>query len=232
MAASWIEKSKPPARSDFAVPTNVEPSALLAKLQEMPRPGQRGLPFPRNNDDGQPIGKFAIWVLMQEEVDLARADAEVYATSLMNKKKDEGPANQVAWTENYQSAVLVEVLFRALRDDDDLSKPLFRSPEEIRHYLTDDECVHLFEAYSAFQHMYGPLFRTLNADELEEWIETLSKGADHYPFELCSRGQLVGLVISFASQMRGLLTGESLPGTPSTDGAGTTPASSPMTGSE
>jgi len=235
MAAPWIEKStrdKQAKRSENSPPTNVQPSALVARLQQMPRPGERGLPFPRLDDDGEPIGKFDVWVLVQEEIDTARADAEAYTTALMKREKDTNEPNQKAWEENYQSAVLVEVLFRALRDNDNASMPLFRSPEEVRHELSDDEIVHLFEAYSAFQQTHGPLFRVLTADELEEWIEVLSRGADHYPFELCSRGQLVALVISFASLMRPLPTGELSSGTASTDGVETTPNSSATKGDE
>jgi len=207
-----------PPRGDIA------PSALVARLQEMPRPNERGLPFPRKDDDGNPVGTFAMWVLTQEEVDLCRADAERYATMLM-KRKDE-QVNQVAWDENFKSALLVEVLFRALREDGDLSKPLFRTPEEIRHLLSDEECVHLYEAYTAMQMRVGPLFRLLSAEELEEWIVLLAEGADHYPFELCSRGQLVALVLSFVSQMQALRTGKSSSGLASTDGAGTIPSAS------
>ncbi|MCK9357686.1 MAG: hypothetical protein M0R22_11180 [Dehalococcoidia bacterium] len=225
MAPPWIRQQQREQKSPNAPPADVHPGELVARLQQMPRPNKRDLPFPRNDDDGQPIGKFALWVLMQHEVDLCRSDAERYATALMERPNKEKP-NQFAWNENYQSALFVEVLYRSLRENDDLSKPLFRSPDEIRHHLSDDECVHLYEAYSAFQQTHGPLFRVLTGDEVDEWIEVLAEGADHYPFELCSRGQLVALVVSLASQIRTSRTGGSSSGTPSTDGATDTPSTS------
>ena len=222
MAAEWIKApTEQRKRTLNSPPADVAPSALLARLQDTPRPNERNLPFPRKDDDGNPIGTFAFWALMQEEIDLCRADAGAYADSLVKRDKDNNAPNQRPWSENYESAVLVEVLFRTLRDNEDLNKPLFRSPDEIRHFLADDEIVHLYEAYSAMQQRRGPLFRVLTEDELEEWIDVLAKGADQYPFELCSRGQLVALVVSFASQMREWQIGKFSSGSDTTDGAET-----------
>ena len=57
-------------------------------------------------------------------------------------------------------------------------------------------------------------------------IEALAEGADAYPLELCSRGQLVVLVHSLAKLMRSYLTGEDSSGSASTDGQSGTPSTS------
>lgn len=227
MAPTWLKKEGASKQRGNGPPpaSEVARSTLVARLLDRPRPHRKGLPFPRVDDDGQPLGRFAVWVLTQEEVDLCRADAEKYASALCkHADKDDAP-NQEAWRAIYMSALPVEVLARVLRDNDDLSVPLFRSPEEVRQ-LSDDEVVHLFEAYTALQQTTSPLMRTLTEDEVEQWIEALAEGANEYPLELCSRGQLVVLVLSLVSLMRSSPTGSGSSGSGSTDGQDGTPSSS------
>lgn len=217
----------PPSESD------VPRSELYRKIADRSPPFVL-LPFPRLDDDGQPIGEFRLQVLRQSEIDDAAVEAERYVRKRMNERGSDGDENvkpnQEAWREIFQDAMAVELVYRSTRDATDASKPLFSSPADIRHELTRSEIVHIVNAYDQLQTRFGPSFRLLTEDEVEEWITALMRGAeiDLGPLGCLAPGQLVMLIGSLASLCRSYQTDISSAGSPSSDSASATATTNPQ----
>ena len=204
---------KSPQSAGMGPPPDEAPGALLSKLMES-APGHITVPSPRLDDNGQPLGELGIVCLTRAQIDECVANAEAYVSRLLKQRgksfdhDEQRQVNQEAWSELYNDAKVVEVLYHACRDPEDLSKRLFRSPEDIRRHLTPDEVVFLAEHYDTVQRKYGPLWKLLTAEECDQWIDVLSRGAeDQFPFGSLSRGQLVQLLVSLAYRLRSLTTG-------------------------
>jgi len=183
--------------------SEVSRSTLFRKLSDKIPPHQI-LPFPRRDDDGNPIGEYWLRVLPQKEIDDAAVEAERYVRKRMADgvgDLDGIKPNQEAWREVFGSALMVELIFRACRDKDDASIPLFPSPDDIRRELTNSEIVFISEAYESLQRKFGPTFAVLTESEVEEWIAAMTRGGevDLGPLGLLSRGgleQLIGGLVS------------------------------------
>ena len=220
-------------------PTNGPPSAseaspgqLFRKLTDMVRPHEV-LPFPRSNDDGQPVGKYWLQVLTQAEVDDATIDAEKYirtrakaraeALGETSEQAAERP-NQEAWREMFESARMVELIWRAARREEEPRLPLFDAPEVIRNHCLPAEITTIVNSYDCVQRKFGPLFKLLTAEEVEAWVEILIKGGEeaYGPFGLLSPGQLEQLLMSFARRFSRSATDKSSPGLQSDDGTSAT----------
>lgn len=209
-------------------PEDARPSELFSKMSDRARPHVI-LDWIRNDDDGKPLGRFWMQVLTQSEIDRAQLDAELYIRRQLKSRakafgEDESKVasmNQEAWRDMYQSALMVELLYHACCDVDDASKPLFRSPDDIREGLQSSEISHLANSYDALQHRYGPLWRELTSEEVDAWIAILDKGAEDSLGPLCllSHGQLVQLIVSLASHLSNSQMGNSSAGLQSTDTA-------------
>lgn len=205
---------------------STDPGALLSALLEASRPHER-MDWVRKDEDGKPLGTFVMQVLSASEVERAKGDAEKHVRGLLTTVNDADTSgakavNQAAWEDMYQSALAVELLYHACRDADDVRKTLFRTPDDIRDYMTSDEIAQLYDAYDGLQHRVGPLFRLLSDEELEWWIKTLEEGADKLPFGQLSHAALVQLIVSLGSLLRSLRIGTSSPGSESSDGSDTT----------
>lgn len=208
-------------------PAEVTPSALFRALSDRARPHLL-VPCPRLDDDGKPLGEYWLQVLTQSEVDDARIDAERYVARRAAARKTErdlGEINQEAWRDMYSSALMVELIYRAARDATDASRPLFSSPEEIRKALTSDEIVGMVNAYDALQHRFGPLWRTFTDDEVDQWVDTLAKGAEDLlgPLSSLSQGALAQLIVSMARLLAPSPTAKSSAGSVSSTGSTSTP---------
>lgn len=199
-------------------PANVPPTELFRKLMDSRRPHEV-MPWIRNDEDGKPLGEFAMIVLTQEEQDNCVANAENYVTRKFDQryKGTDGKPNQEAWREMFETACAVELVYCACKDKDDLSKPLFLSPDDIRQYLTVDEIAMLVNSYEVLQRKFGPMWRELTDEEIDCWIDTLAKGAACYPLGGLSAGQLAQLTVSLARRLQRLLTDNSSLGSQSDD---------------
>jgi hypothetical protein len=195
-------------------PTDVTPAQLVRRILDTAR-AHEIVPWMRKDDDGKPLGEFWLQVLTQSELDDAAIDAEKYVRSRMAERsralgetpeEAKSSVNQEAWREIFESARMVEVIWRACRDKDDARRPLFQAPSDIRQHLSSPEITHLINEYDSVQRKYGPLFRLLSKDEIDEWIAILMKGMDGSdPFGLlCSLapGEKDQLILSLASRLR------------------------------
>lgn len=226
-------------RTTNGPPTEAEVPAgeLFRKLTDTIR-AHEILPFPRNNDDGQPCGEYWLQVLTQAEVDDAQIDAEKYvrrrakerakALGESSEEAAEKP-NQEAWRDIFQSALMVELIYHAARYKEDASKPLFRCPDDIRNTCTPNEITSITNSYDQVQRKFGPLFRMLSKEDVEAWLERLTKGGEEAlgPFGLLSPGELAQLLHSLAHHWPRSQTGSFLVGFQSD--AGTETTSSPPT---
>lgn len=210
----------------YAPPRDIPPAKLFARMIDRARPHEV-CPFPRLDDDGKPIGDYIMQVLTQAELDDATIDAEKYtklrqrerAKALGESEDDANRANVEAWREVFESARMVEVLWRACRRSEDASMPLFQAPKQIRDNLSSQEITALVNTYDQVQHRFGPLYRSLTDAELDQWIKVLGKGAEEAlgPLGLLSPGQLVQLIVSLASRLQMSVTSTPSPGSESNE---------------
>lgn len=184
--------------------SEVSRSELFRRLSDRVPPHQI-LPFPRKDDDGLPVGEYRLQVLKQREIDDAAVEAERYVRKRMAERGKDGDdsvkPNQEAWREVFDSALMVELVYRAAREKEDASRPLFPSPQDIRGELTQSEIVHITNSYQLLQHLYGPSFAVMTDDETNEWIAALTRGGelDLGPLGCLSPGglaQLIGGLVS------------------------------------
>lgn len=202
-------------------PKDVPPSELIAKLQDSKRPSEV-LPFVRKDDDGAPLLSYRMMVLTPEELAIARANADQYTRTKLTETLDmtDEQARQVrkeTWTDIYNDALMVEVLFESMRREDDCTRKLWDAPSQIRRLLTTDEVAQLFASYQGVQFRLGPMWMLLTDDEVSQWIEVLTAGAGAYPLESLGQGQLVQLLISLAYRLRDLRTAIGSSGTPTAE---------------
>jgi hypothetical protein len=200
-------------------PKDVEPSELARRLMDTKRPSDV-LPFVRKDEDGNALCEYRMTILTQDEIDACWANAEQYTRRVFKSKlgANDEEINMIrreAWAEVYENAKLVEVLYTAMRDKDDVNKRVWTAPQEIRKLLTQDECATLFRSYEETQFMWGPLWRMLTADEIDAWIEKLTEGASNYPLGHLGQGALVQLIASLAFQLKNLKSDTGSSGSPS-----------------
>lgn len=223
---SFDQMKKGGARGNGPPPVSeVSRSELFRRISDKSPPFEI-LPFPRKDDDGEPIGHYRLQVLRQRDIDQAAAEAERYVRKAMQDGSDR--PNQEAWREVYDSALMVELTFRACRDKEDASQPLFPSPQDIRSELTQSEIVHLTNSYQQLQHRFGPSFAILTEEETDEWLDALYHGGelDLGPLGCLSPGQLVQLIAGLASRLRKSPTDTSFAGRQSSSSGGDTATTS------
>lgn len=186
-------------------PDNVSPGALLQRLLDSPRPSET-VPFPRKDEDGDPLFDLKVWVLTSKEHSDCCAKAETFTAKLF--KADTPTLRQSqGWKEVYEDAKICEVLAAACRNPEDLMQPVFRTADDIRNNMGTDEIAMLFSAYQYVQHRFGPSFVELTNEDLDVWIEKLTAGVSVYPLLGCPPGMLVTLALSLAYRARTSLTG-------------------------
>jgi hypothetical protein len=195
-------------------PTNIPPNELWSALTTMPRP-HKIVDFPRKAPDGKPIGQLAIRALTQNEQLQAGIAAErLVRAELTDAKKDASIGYEIS----YSNAASVEQLWRACRCADDLERPCFPSPKEMRGHLTTDEIGALYSAFLDVCAEVGPIIGAMTSAESEAWIDRLIEGgesADPIPF-FSSEG-LKTLVRTSVARLRTSRTGPSSAGSPQSE---------------
>ena len=179
----------------MAGPTNtIEPSILWSVLSRAERPF-RIVDFPREDEQGRPIGKLAIRVLTHEETTICQAAAEKFTREhLKDGKKDE-----LGYEAVYSTASVIEVLFRACRDAEDIARPAFPSPKLLSQALTGDEVSVLFQNYLATQLELGPIIAQMTEAEMEAWIVRIGDGGSSFPLDLLSL-ELMRTLLHFSAR--------------------------------
>jgi hypothetical protein len=184
-------------------PTNIPASTLWLKLAATERPSKI-VDFPRQGNDGNPIGQLSIRILTQEEQDISSLAAETFSRKyLKDGKKDE-----LGYERLYSDGLVIETLFRACRDAEDLSRSAFPTPDHIRKGLTTEECAVLFQHYLTVQLELGPLGPTasnsMSDQEMEAWIDRLAQGGSTYPLDTLSSDSVKLLVLHMVYLLRPL----------------------------
>jgi hypothetical protein len=188
-------------------PSNIDPSDLWSQIIALPR-AHRIVDTPLTlNGVSVPI---AMWVLTGDESDLCAIEAEKYARKML---KDNIPGkNEVAegYETLYNRKATVELLFRACRRVNDLSKPFFPSVAAISKSLTTDQISVLMKTYLIIQQEIGPIIARMSQNEFDAWVETIAKGGISHFLGSTTSGAQIQFITSLACQLHSLQTGTSL----------------------
>src|SRR3990167_7746043 len=175
------------------------PSQTWLALTSIPRP-TRAIPLPRLNDAGEPVGTVLMWPLTQEEIMSANAEADRFTKSLMKDAQKKDEAN-LGYHYNFTNEVAIQILYRACRDVDDVKRPTFPSPAQMRAAFTADEIGVLFDNYCTVQSEVGPIVAYMSDEEYEALILRLVEGGSAFPFDSLSWEARKALVLFMALRL-------------------------------
>lgn len=178
-------------------PTNIPASQLWLALCSKERPSQI-VDFPRTLPNGDPVGQLRIRVLTQEEQMAATTAAERVAREHLKEAK----RDDLGYERLYSDAYCIETLFRACRDVDDVTRPAFPAPKQIRQTMTTEECGALFQHYLTVQLELGPTVWKMSDEEYEAWISRLAEGGSAFLFDTLSSDLQKMLLLYMAYQLR------------------------------
>jgi hypothetical protein len=156
-------------------PEDVSPEDLWSTIIQTPRP-TKVIDFPRYDKDGNPQVQLKLHILIYEDINNAKKDVDKYVDEYLRKKgliirKNETSSMRDAFAQN---RYVNELLFRACRNVDDVSKPFFPSLDEIDSLIYPDESAYLVREFGKFQADFGPI--GLTNDEMDMWIHKLIIG--------------------------------------------------------
>ncbi len=186
-------------------PDNIEPSALWLALTQLPRPHKLvDIPrcFPGTDT---PVGQVAMWPLTQEEQMAVNAEADRFTKKLLQDPQKRDEAN-LGYQHTFANEVALQILSRVCRDANDLKKPAFPSPKQMREHLTADEVGVMFSQYLVIQLELGPIVANISDDEMEAWIKRIASGGSAFPFASLSWETQQRLVLGMACRLAPLLT--------------------------
>lgn len=198
---------------------------LWAQITAIPRP-HRLVDFPRlhaetkpdgspNPEAGKPITQIAMLVLLQEETEAAAAEAEKKTRARLRGDDGSLPGKDDlarGYVDVYNNAASVETLFRACKhpSDPELKKPFFRTPSDIRKYLTNDEVGVLMNSYLRVKAELSPVrIGWATDEEIEAFLVALAKAGSLHPLDGMSWGALMILVGYSVKRLAELLTASS-----------------------
>ncbi len=196
---------------------SMTPVDVWLAITTMPRPSVV-VDFPRKNANGESVGQLRLRVLTQEEQMTCSADAERYTKKAIKEipKADEA---QTGYSNVYNNAAAVEVLYQVCRNKDDVNKPFFPSPEAIRKALTPDEVGVLMMNYYTAQAELGPIVAYMTEPEQDAFVTVLAEGGKRFPLDLLSSEQVKDLAFSLACRIHKFMTASISPGSPQGEGS-------------
>jgi hypothetical protein len=197
-------------------PSNIDPGDLFLQITQMPRPS-RLVPFPRKGPDGEPVCQVAFWVMTQAEKMGAIAATEAWVRKQLKDALASATEARRGYEDLYANRASLEILFRAARHPQDLTKPFFRTQKDIADHLTQDEVAVLFNAYLRLEHELGPIVSELSDTEMEAWLLTLATGGATVPLDSLSWGARTQLMSFLARRALISSMGTSSPTTPPDD---------------
>ena len=186
-------------------PKDVEPSELFTRLMQR-RPSEV-VPYPRDDDQGKPVGNVRIQVL--RELDHGTARRKAFET-LKAQWTDPQEWNSEAFKSHLGDETAKEVLAMALLEEkanhgEEEGNPYYKRIFPNAKYIAQlppNEISALFNAYMVVQHKYGPWdHEARTKKELAAWIERLGEGAREFPLLSLSLPQLVELSSSLAAEV-------------------------------
>lgn len=188
-------------------------SELWTALTTMPRP-HRIVDFPRNGEDGKPMGQVALRALTQQE----QLQSGIAAEKLVRKELAEAKREEsIGYEVSYANAVSVEQLWRSCRCADDLDRPAFPSARDMRMVLTTDEIGALYSAFLDVCAEIGPLIGALTLEETDSWVKKLVEGGEQDALPFFSSEALRTLVRTLVVRLRTSRTEPSSAGSPPDD---------------
>lgn len=176
-------------------PADISASELWLKLSSRERPSKI-VDFPRNGEDGKPVGRLRIRVLTQEE----QMACSVAAEKLVKEHLKDSGKDELGYERLFSDALCVEVLFRACRDENDVGRALFPGTKQLRTALSTEECSMLFQHYLTVSVELGPTALTMSDGEFDAWIARLVEGGSAFPFDLLS-SDLQRLLILYMARL-------------------------------
>lgn len=196
-------------------PKDISAVDLWERMTALPRP-HRVVPLPRKGPDGEPIGYVAMVVLTQAEVNVANAQANQAAKKFL---KDSGASTDKdgegsAYATLYTNCASNEILARACKHTDDLSKQFFPGATALSTKLTTDEIGVMVRQYNLVQAQLGPVESEMDQESVDAWVERLADGGCTSPLSFLSLGAMSILMMSMAVRLWESRTGSSSPGTP------------------
>ena len=204
-------------------PKNLSPVELFDALCAQPRPG-RPVDLPRLNPaTGDVLGQVHMQPLTTSE----RLEAMTAAdqTTRLYFKQNYAPKGQAGQgqVDVYDNEFSIQILFRAMRDAEDPSKPFAQKASQLRNVLTADEVGALMTSYIQVQMELGPIIATMSESEMDEWLARLGEGASRDPLGVLSWEALADLVMHSASRLRSSPTGTGSSISPADDIGNVTP---------
>lgn len=191
------------------------PSELFGKLLQS-KPYQI-VDFPRKDPDTDlPLFEVAIMLLSQQETMAVAAAAERQARRIMKDNIPGKEEKSKGYDDVFNNASAIELLFRACRHPEDISKPLFPSKEALSDTLLPDEIAILLNHYFTVQVEFGPIVGAMTEAELDVWIKKLAEGggSSQYFLNSFSWEAMKSLLIVMAVRSRSLETDKSSAGLP------------------
>jgi hypothetical protein len=198
-------------------PSAIDPGDLFMQIAAMPRPS-RLVPFPRKDESGNPLCEVALWVLTQEEMMQSNADTERYVRQTLKDQVAQKTEARKGYEQLFNQRGCVEILWRCCRRPSDITKPFFRTKQDIEKYLTTDECGVLYSAYMRVSADLGPIVSELTEEEMEAWLVNLATGGSAaVPLDSLSWGAQTRLMTFLACRALSSSTDTSSASTPPSD---------------
>jgi hypothetical protein len=226
---------KPPA-----APASGTPDDLWERICARPRPF-KVVDYPVKGDNGLPMGKLAIWVLQQHEIENAAANAGQRARRALAVIIKDGKSQELngtplgnaldskAFDELYDNIRATEILVCACRKPNDLKQPAFPNADEVRKRLTADEVGVLMSFYLTVQSELGPIAAFMAEGDREAWIDRLAVSGERYPLGSLTPELHQLLTLGLAQEVKALRTAlqmaKSSPGSPHVEDSSQPPQS-------
>jgi hypothetical protein len=171
------------------------------QVRELPMPGM---------DEGEAL-TIGVRVLLEEEIDTARAEAIQYVNAVAKRHRLDSREMLSIDGELLDREIERQLVFRAFVDPDkgdEDYKPFFKAPQAVRQLDSVLQRT-LFHIYLDHQNFVSPL-RGLDDHEAQELAEALGKGQSGTAMlGLCDAVTLRSLVHTLASQLQSALSGRS-----------------------
>lgn len=186
--------------TQLAKAADPEPTNLWLALTALPRP-HKLIPLPRNlPGTNEPVGEVAMWPLKQDELMNANAEADRYTKKLLQDPQRKDEAN-LGYHHTFANESALQILFRACRVPEDVTRSAFPSPGLMRKEFTTEEIGVLFAQYLTVQLELGPIVAYMTPEEMEAMILRITADATHFPFDSLSWEQQKIQVTSMASRL-------------------------------
>ncbi len=188
---------------------------LFTEITALPRP-HRLVPFPRVNPKTGENFEIAMWLLTEQESLLVASEAEKITRKLLKDNLPGKDEQAKGYNDVFNNASAVELLYRACRDPNDITRPLFPNKQAIGDALTVDEIAVLLNHYFTMQVELGPIIGGMTDDEVQAWIKKLAEGgsSSQYFLNSLSWEALKGLLTAMAIQLFSSQTDKSSPTLP------------------